>query len=135
MKRAKNRQKVLEALTTAVRSDKAKIKILPITRLGLVEMTRERKRESLFSLLGETCPSCRGMGLVMSRESMFINIIRELNLMKLDTHHGKVRIKLNPSVAPYFRERIARLKKAAGENLDILSSNDVTWDDYQIRVE
>jgi len=52
MKRAKNRQRVLETLTQATRGDKAKIKIWPITRLGLVEMTRERRRESLFALLG-----------------------------------------------------------------------------------
>ena len=53
MRHARNRQKVMEALAHYVKDDRAKIKILPITRLGLIEMTRERKRESLFALLGE----------------------------------------------------------------------------------
>ncbi|MCL2390759.1 MAG: Rne/Rng family ribonuclease, partial [Endomicrobia bacterium] len=67
MKKASNRQKVLEKLREAVKGDKAKIKIWPITRLGLIEMTRERKRESLFSLMGDTCPTCHGLGLVLSK--------------------------------------------------------------------
>ena len=110
MKKAKNRAKVLEALTRSVKGDKAKIKIWPITRLGLVEMTRERKRESLFALLGETCPTCHGLGLVLSRESLFIQISQELEQMKLARHTGKVRIRLSPAVAQYFRERCSRLK-------------------------
>jgi len=58
MRHARNRQKVMEALADYTSDDRAKIKILPITRLGLIEMTRERKRESLFALLGEECPQC-----------------------------------------------------------------------------
>jgi ribonuclease G len=60
MKKEKNRKKVLEELRNATKNDKAKIKIWPITKLGLIEMTRERKRESLFSLLGDSCPTCHG---------------------------------------------------------------------------
>lgn len=135
MKKAKNRAKVLEALTRSVKGDKAKIKIWPITRLGLVEMTRERKRESLFALLGETCPTCHGLGLVLSRESLFIQITQELEQMKLGRHTGKIRIRLSPTVAQYFRERCARLKKCAGQDVDIQSAHDVTWEDYQIIIE
>src|ERR1019366_6486745 len=47
MRHARNRQKVMEAMASYVHADRAKIKILPITRLGLIEMTRERKREIL----------------------------------------------------------------------------------------
>jgi ribonuclease G len=135
MKKAKNRQKVLEALTRAVKGDKAKIKIWPITRLGLIEMTRERKRESLFALLGESCPTCHGLGLVLSRESLFIQISKELAQMKLARHTGRIRIRLAPPVAQYFRERCQRLKQCAGQDLDIQSANDVPWEDYQIIIE
>lgn len=135
MKKAKNRAKVLEALTRSVKGDKAKIKIWPITRLGLIEMTRERKRESLFALLGETCPTCHGLGLVLSRESLFIQLSNELEQMKLGRHTGKVRIRLAPAVAQYFRERCARLKKCAGQDIDIQAAHDVPWEDYQIIIE
>lgn len=136
MKKSKNRHRVLEALQQAVQKDKAKIKIWPITKLGLIEMTRERKRESYFKLMGETCPECHGLGLVVSRESLFIQICRELEQMKLAGAHGsKVRIRLAPAVAQHFNERISRLRKKAGEKVEVQSAKDIEWDDYQIIVE
>jgi ribonuclease G len=135
MKKAANRQKVLEKLRAAAKGDKAKIKIWPITRLGLIEMTRERKRESLFSLLGDTCPVCRGLGLVLSKESIFINVCDEIAQMNVDMHHGKVKIKLNPDVADYFSERKDRLKELFNMDFEIKSSLDVSREDYQIIFE
>jgi ribonuclease G len=135
MKRAKNRQRVLEALEKATKGDKAKIKIWPITRLGLVEMTRERRRESLFALLGEECPTCHGLGRVLSRESMFIAVNLELQQLKLGRHMGKVRLRLAPEVSQYFKERLQRLKQSVGAEIDIQSAHDVHWEDYQIIVE
>jgi ribonuclease G len=135
MKKTKNKQKVLNELSTSVKGDKAKIKILPITSLGLVEMTRERKRESLFSLLGETCPTCRGIGLVTSKESLFIHINTELEQLRVGRHHGKVKLKLNPDVAEYFRKRIDRMHKVSGHTIEISQSPEITWEDYQIIIE
>lgn len=136
MKKHKNRQRVLEALQNATRKDKAKIKIWPITKLGLVEMTRERKRESFFALMGETCPECNGVGKVISRETLFIQICRELEQMKVAGAHGsKVRLRLAPPVAQYFSERVNRLRNKAGEKVEIQQAKDVEWADYQIIVE
>ncbi|MEI8218903.1 MAG: Rne/Rng family ribonuclease, partial [Elusimicrobiota bacterium] len=135
MKHAKNRQRVLEAISQAVKGDKAKIKIWPITKLGLIEMTRERRRESFLALMGELCPQCHGSGQVLARETMFIAVKQELEQMKLSCHPGRVKIRLAPHVALYFRERIARLKKAVGGDIDIQTAHDVPWEDYQIIVE
>ena len=102
MRSARNRQKVLDILKDSVKGDKAKIKIWPITKLGLIEMTRERRRESLFSLLGEKCPTCNGLGLVLSKESVFINILNELKHLKIERHAGKVRIPSFTKCGPVF---------------------------------
>lgn len=77
MKKEKNRKKVLEALKEATKHDKAKIKIWPITHLGLIEMTRERKRESLFSLLGDTCPTCHGLALYYQKNLFLFPFVRK----------------------------------------------------------
>lgn len=137
MKKSKNRAKVLEALQHAVKKDKAKIKIWPITKLGLIEMTRERKRESYIKLMGEVCPECHGLGVVVSRESLFIQVCRELEQMKLagNNHGTKIRLRLFPQVAQYFNERLQRLRKRFGDKIEIQSAKDVEWDDYQIIVE
>jgi ribonuclease G len=135
MKKASNRQKVLEKLREAVRGDKAKIKIWPITRLGLIEMTRERKRESLFSLMGDTCPTCHGLGLVLSKESIFINVCDDIEEMNIDMHHGKARIKLNPDVYEYFSERKSRLKELFKMDFDVQQDINIDREDYQIIFE
>ena len=135
MKKASNRQRILEKLREATGNDKAKIKIWPITKLGLIEMTRERKRESLFSLMGETCPTCHGLGLVLSKESIFINVCDDIEQMRIDMHHGKVKIKLNPDVYEYFSERKARLKELFNMDFEVLSNPDVDREDYQIIFE
>ena len=57
MRHARNRQKVMEAMADFVKNDRAKIKILPITRLGLIEMTRLR---SFVNLMNRRV--CRGIG-------------------------------------------------------------------------
>ncbi|MFA7074853.1 MAG: Rne/Rng family ribonuclease [Endomicrobiaceae bacterium] len=135
MRKEKNRKKVLEKLRTSVKGDKAKIKIWPITRLGLIEMTRERKRESLFSLLGDTCPTCHGLGLVLSKESIFINVCQEIEQMGIEKHYGKIKIKLCPEVAKYFIERRERLTELFKKDIEIIPTDTVDREDYNIILE
>ena len=135
MRRERNRKKVLETIRAATKHDKAKIKIWPITHLGLIEMTRERKRESLFALLGDMCPTCHGLGVILSKESVFIAVCQEIEQMKIDKHFGKIKIKLHPDVAQYFNERKARLFELFRKEIDIISSDTVTREDYNIILE
>lgn len=135
MRHARNRQKVTEALADCTRDDRAKIKILPITRLGLIEMTRERKRESLFALLGEECPQCHATGRVLSRESMYIRVKREI----LNTTHGRhgnqIKLSLAPPVSEYINERKARLENVIKHKLIVISDPNLSWEEFRILIE
>ncbi len=135
MKKASNRQKILVKLRETTKVDKAKIEIWPITRLGLIEMTRERKRKSLFSFLGDTCPVCHGLGLVLSKESIFINICNEIGQLKIGGYDGKIKIKLNIDVIEYFMKRKARLKELFGVKFDIEASTEILREEYKIIFE
>ena len=53
-------------------SDKAKNHILPISQLGIMQMTRQRQQESLSSNLYTDCPYCRGRGIVKSATTMSV---------------------------------------------------------------
>ena len=135
MRRARNRQKVVEALHLATANDRAKIKILPITRLGLVEMTRERKRESMLAALCQPCEECHGMGMVLSNESLFIQVKKEMSNLLAQRNSGTVRLILHPDVAPYFQERRSEMVNAI--HRDYEQSTDATfhYEDYKIIVE
>ncbi len=51
---------------------------MPLSPLGLVEMTRKRTRESLQHILGEDCPGCSGRGFVMTAETVCFEVFREV---------------------------------------------------------
>jgi ribonuclease G len=135
MRKSAHKHKVLDKLRDATKGDKAKIKIWPITRLGLIEMTRQRKRESLFSLLGNTCPMCKGLGIVLSKESIFVNVCNEIAQLRVDSYCGRIKIKLNPDVVEYFKERIPRIKKVFNTNFEIKSFSEISREGYEIVFE
>jgi len=135
MRKASNRNKVMEAFARAVKADRAKIRILPITRLGLIELTRERKRESTLSLITEECPECKGAGRVLSSESMRIRIQREIYEMTAGRPGGQLRILLHPTLAELFRSQQATIEKNVQRSVRIQSDPQLLWEDYKIVLE
>jgi ribonuclease G len=78
MRSRKNQRRLLDRLKDAMKEDSAKCTILGMSEFGLVEMTRQRNRESLTQTLFTNCPYCSGSGLIKSHESVSIDIERAL---------------------------------------------------------
>jgi ribonuclease G len=76
MEKAANRKKVSEALTEAVKRDKARTNILRISELGLVQMTRKRTRDNLRQLVTTPCPTCSGDGRLKSIGALASEVLR-----------------------------------------------------------
>ena len=79
MKPHRDRQQVYDRMKERMKRDKAKTHILPISALGLMEMTRQRAQESLSSFVYSVCPYCQGRGRVKSAMSMSVELQRALN--------------------------------------------------------
>jgi len=135
MKKASNRQRVMESLAHAVKRDRAKIRILPITRLGLIEMTRERRRESTVSLMTDECPECFGSGRVLSAESMRIRIQREIYELTQGRPGGSVRLVLHPQLAEAFQEKQPLIEQNVHRSIKIMNDAHLQWEDYRIILE
>ena len=73
-----HKRQVLRALEKSMEGDRAKRYICEVSPLGLVEMTRERTRESLERILCEPCPTCSGRGTIKTRETTCYEIFREI---------------------------------------------------------
>jgi len=73
-----HRRQVLRTLERQLERDHAKIHIVGITELGLVQLTRKRTRESLEQILCETCPCCSGRGTLKTAETVCYEIFREI---------------------------------------------------------
>ena len=103
-----NRAALFEAFENEIKKDRSKTKILQISELGLIEMTRKRVRQSLERSLTQPCPYCSGSGRIKSNTTISLEIWREL--MKLrDLHEGEdVIVRVNPvvynSLDPIFDE-------------------------------
>ncbi len=78
MRSRKNQRRVLDRLKEAMKEDSAKCTILGMSEFGLVEMTRQRSRESLTQTMFTSCPYCSGSGSIKSHESVSIEIERAL---------------------------------------------------------
>jgi ribonuclease G len=78
MKEPDHRRQVLRALERALEKDHARCSISEISRLGLVEMTRKRTRESLSHILCAPCPACSGRGVQKTPETVCYEIFREI---------------------------------------------------------
>ncbi|MEK7287385.1 MAG: Rne/Rng family ribonuclease [Elusimicrobiota bacterium] len=138
MRRQESRKKVLDAFGDALRHDRAKVKIHPITKLGLVEMTRERKRESNLVFLTESCEACQGSGRVLSKETLFLKVIREFNNLLKGRAVSAARVHLAPGPARYLREHLERFEAAIRGRpgqLTIQEEANLLWEEYKIILE
>jgi len=105
MRTARHRKEVERAFRAAVKTDRARSKILGISRFGIVEMTRQRMRPSLHSSTYLACPNCAGSGFVKSHESLAIEIIRLLNLSAAKERIKRIEVSVSPEVADYLQNQ------------------------------
>jgi ribonuclease G len=107
MKSGRDRQHVLNRMRDGLRRDKAKTHMLPISQLGLMEMTRQRHSESTRAAVYDDCPYCKGRGKVKSAITMSVEIQRKLQeILKKrtrDENDFQLRIVVNPTVLDRLR--------------------------------
>ena len=96
-----HRKSVFKALENALESDKAKTKILNISSIGLVEMTRQRARRSIEGKSYQKCPYCSGRGTIKSPATVAANLTRQLARVLSQAKVREVFVSLHPSVASY----------------------------------
>ena len=99
MEKVSNQEKVYNALKEAVKKDRSKTHILPISELGLIQMTRKRVRKSLNRMLCEPCFYCEGEGFLNSRQTICYNIHREIMRQSLDLIGTRITLRVNPEIA------------------------------------
>ena len=113
MKSRKDQQQVYQRMKNLLRRDRAKTHILPISQLGLMEMTRQRHTESLRSSVYDDCPYCRGKGRVKSPLTMSVEIQRKLaEILKKrprDESDFQLKITVHPTVLERLRTEDEKL--------------------------
>lgn len=98
MERMRDRVRTYSALERALQKDKARTKIVHISPLALVEMTRKRTGHSLVQMLSETCPRCGGRGRIPSAESIAANIEKEMAQVVYEEQPEALLVRAHPKV-------------------------------------
>lgn len=109
MKNPKDRKKVFDTLREAMEDDRAKHQILPISALGVLQMTRQRHTESNTTSMYTACPHCQGRGIVKNPRTVSVEIQRKLLsvIRRLRESVGAEReIEINILLHPVNLERI-----------------------------
>jgi ribonuclease G len=136
MEKEINREKVYNALKEALKKDRAKTSVLKMSELGLVEMTRQRSRESLHHMLTEACPYCEQKGFIRSRISVAFDILRELTTNIKVTETDQVTIEVHPELANVLMDlgsaAIEQLEKANHKKIVILNNQNFHLEKFQI---
>ncbi len=108
MDERRNRQKVMQALEEALRSDRAPSKVLQFNDFGLVAITRKRVKQSLERTIGTPCPYCQSTGFVKSVTTICNEIYLEMRKIAKHLEHSDVLLRVNPEVAKALKANNGR---------------------------
>jgi ribonuclease G len=100
MTRARNRDTVLKTLRKSLDEDRTKTYVVEISPLGLVEMTRQNVTDGVREILTKACPTCEGEGVVLSEETVALEVDRWLRDLAVDRPKTPAfLIRVHPKVA------------------------------------
>jgi ribonuclease G len=127
-----NRDRVLQELRGHLGRDRARTRAYAVSELGLIEMTRQRVRPSLWHSMTTDCPTCSGGGRVFTPEVVTRRLERSLKRAGRERRERQLSVRLHPEVALYLLEEEPKLI----QSLSRLTSLDIELrDDPMMRLD
>ncbi len=106
MAKSENRQALYDRMRELMATDRARHNILPLTKFGLMQITRQRVRPALDIVTTETCPSCGGKGHVMP-SLLFTDVLKDkISYLVNDLHVNGFTLYVHPYVDAYLKKGI-----------------------------
>ncbi|MEX0935747.1 MAG: Rne/Rng family ribonuclease, partial [Gemmatimonadota bacterium] len=131
-----NRDKVLHELRTHLGRDRARTKAFAVSDLGLVEMTRQRVRPSLFQTLTRVCEHCGGAGRVFTPPTVIRRVERSLKRAAAAGDERSIVVRVHPEVALHVMEEepdfLRRLRGRMSLELDLRDDPLLREDEFRL---
>lgn len=135
MNLAEDRQILYERMCKNMQKDRARHNILPLSKFGLMQITRQRVRPAMDVNVEETCPTCFGKGKIKSSilfteqlESKIDQLVNKIGVKKFYLH-------VHPYVAAYINQGIISLKRKwqikYGMGMHVVSSQKMAFLQYE----
>lgn len=106
MKKADNKKVIYDAMRDAMKDDRSKHTVLPLTKFGLMQITRQRVRPEVNIVTKETCPSCGGTGKIQASILVADQLEKDLDHIATIQNVSKIYIGLHPYLYAYFTHGI-----------------------------
>jgi len=103
LKKVENKKILNEHLRNEMKADRAKHAILPMSRFGLIQITRQRVRPQIDINTSEVCPSCNGTGKIQASILIADEISNNIDFLIRQNKEKKLRIQVNPYVGSYLK--------------------------------
>ncbi len=136
MESAEHQAAVLAELNKTLLRDHTRISVNGFTQLGLVELTRKRTRESLTQVLCESCPTCRGRGVVKTAQTVAYEILREILREARQFTAREMRVLAAPAVIDLFLDEesqaVAMLSDFVGRPISLQAEPSYVQEQYDI---
>jgi len=131
-----NRDKVLQELRTHLGRDRARTRAFEVSELGLIEMTRQRVRPSLWHSMTNPCPSCNGTGRVFRPEVVVGRLERTLRRVAHGARERQIAVRLHPEVALFLLEQepnfLKNLRKTLKLDLEVRDDPVIGVDEFRL---
>ncbi len=114
-----NRDKVLQELRQHLSRDRARTKAFQVSELGLIEMTRQRVRPSLYHTQTEPCSTCGGTGRIFTPETVVRRIERSIRRAAADGKDRQITVRVHPEVALFVIEQEPKFLKDLEKSLKL----------------
>jgi ribonuclease G len=136
MESRQNRERVLQEMRTHLGRDRARTKAFAVSELGLIEMTRQRVRPSLWHSMTAECPACGGTGRVFTPEVIARRLERTLKRAGRERRERQLAVRVHPEVALYLLEEepklIHTLGKMTGLELELRDDPMMRVDEFRL---
>jgi ribonuclease G len=134
-----NRDRVLQELRMHLARDRARTKAFAVSELGLVEMTRQRVRQSHLQNMTEPCPTCAGTGRVFTPETIVRRMERSVRRMASDGRKENLVVRLHPETALHVlteeQDLLRKLEQSVGFALELRDDPLLKPDEFKLVVK
>jgi len=104
LQEGENRQKVYDRLRDRMQNDRAKHNILPLSKFGLMQITRQRVRPQTYIVTSETCPTCFGKGEIMPSLLFTEKLESKIQYLSNKVKMKKYTLRVHPYVSAYIKK-------------------------------
>ena len=104
MKKAENKKAIYEVMMQEMKTDRSKHTVLPLSKFGLMQITRQRVRPEVNIVTKETCPSCNGTGKIQASILIADKLEHDLQHIATIQNVAKIQIGLHPYLHAYFTQ-------------------------------